>query len=69
MAGLIRRIAMEIIIIGTLLLGTLFCVYALFKNRRKRRYSRFRPFGTHDRPRVIQLPKDLEKEKRRRHIH
>ena len=59
---------MEIIIIGTLLLGTFFCVYVLFKNRRKRRpAASFTGFD--DRPRVIQLPKDLEKEKKRRHIH
>lgn len=54
------------IIIGTLLFGSLFTAYEHFmKSRRKTKYS----FLQIDKEsRVINLPQNLEKEKRRRHI-
>lgn len=55
------------IVIGTLLFGSLFTAYEhLTKHRRERKISYLQ---MDKESRVIDLPQNLEKEKKRRHIH
>ena len=57
------------IVLGIIAAGSLFIAYE--KNRNKRQGKQFRSakYYRDDTPRVIKLPENIEREKRRRHIH
>lgn len=57
------------IILGVLLPGSCFAVYEITKNKRRGIAYHTAMNSLLNTPRVIQLPKDLEREKKRRHIH
>lgn len=56
------------IIIGIIIMGSLFIVFENFRNNRQGNeiYSSAR--HEYDAPRVIKLPENIEREKKRRHI-
>lgn len=59
---------MLMIIIGVIIIGSLFIVFENFRN--KRQGNNFQPTVgyEYDAPRVIELPENIEREKKRRHI-
>lgn len=60
---------MEMIIIGIVILGSLFYAYVIYENKRRGKTFRSSVQYEYDAPRVIQLPENIEREKKRRHIH
>ena len=59
---------MGMIIISVVVMGCLFYGYVIFTNTRQGKCFRSKVQYEYDRPRVIQLPENIEREKRRRHI-
>lgn len=59
---------MGIIIFGILATGCLLTVYEKLKNKRQGKQTCSQHYFRDDAPRIIELPKDIEREKKRRHL-
>ena len=56
------------IILGVIAMGSLFAAYEKLRNKRQGHRSRSYVAHADDAPRIIKLPENIEREKRRRHI-
>lgn len=59
---------MGTIIISVVVMGCFFYGYVIYANMRQGKNFRSERQYEYDQPRVIQLPENIEREKRRRHI-
>ena len=57
------------IILGVIIMGSLFGAYENFRNKCQGESRRSAVRYKNDAPRVIKLPENIEREKKRRHIH
>ncbi len=59
---------MGMIIISVIVMGSLFYGYVIYTNKRQGKTFRSKVQPDYGEPRVIELPENIEREKRRRHI-
>lgn len=59
---------MGMIIVSVIVMGCFFYGYVIYANMRQGKCFRSKVQYEYDQPRVIQLPENIEREKRRRHI-